>query len=406
MSRVLQVLAERYRASRAGRTGSGARDLVLPLPKLLREAGCPHGPEKEEAILELRRMAARDFLQLKSHSRDASLLLEVRLPLARAEEFVAAIGQEAPGARRAAFADALRLHAAANLPDRFRTPWRAFCERAAEAVCQGDAVRGLDPDEPANGLELLDLAAKLLAWEGESYLRFASAMLCGDSKRLGHLQARLEPLLCAATGGTIRSLADLGITESGGGCWIHGPATLRTRRGSLDLRAAELPVHLSKSDLLLGALESRAARWLLVENETMLLELAKLDSGALLLSSGFRGGAANSAVIRLVRSAPPETGLWHFGDSDPKGFDILRDLRQRSGRTIRSLHMRYRPADSAPPLSAEDRRVIDRLLDADAITAAEKADLARMLEANSRGRFEQESLGAPAPLWPFYPLDR
>jgi len=403
MTNVLQALADRYRASRAGRTGSGARDLVLPLPKLLREARCLHGPEKEEAILELRRMADLGMLQLKSHPRDGSLLLEVRLPLARAEEFIGAIGQEPPGARRAAFAEALRLRAIVPVPDRFRTAWRTFCERAADSVTRGEAVRGLDPDDPARSLELLDLAGKLLAWEGESYQRFASAILCGDSKRLGTLQPRLELLLDAASEGAIRSLADLGISESGGGCWVHGPAILRTRRGSLDLRAAELPVHLSKSDLLHGTLETRAERWLLVENETMLLELAKLDSRVLLLSSGFRGGAANAAVIHLIRSAPSEAGIWHFGDSDPKGFDILRDLRQRTGRAIRSLHMRYRPADSAAPLSTEDRRTIARLLDSDAITPPEKSELARMLEANRRGRFEQESLGPPRARWPFFP---
>ncbi|MFN7139458.1 MAG: hypothetical protein ACK4UN_08975, partial [Limisphaerales bacterium] len=31
--------------------------------------------------------------------------------------------------------------------------------------------------------------------------------------------------------------------------------------------------------------------------------------------------------------------FWHFGDSDDAGFDILRVLRQKSGRDFKPLHM-------------------------------------------------------------------
>jgi hypothetical protein len=54
--------------------------------------------------------------------------------------------------------------------------------------------------------------------------------------------------------------------------------------------------------------------------------------------------------------------FWHFGDSDGPGFDILRVLRQKSGRSFGALHMQQ-----------------------------------------GRIPFEQESLGRPARKdWPFY----
>ena len=134
----------------------------------------------------------------------------------------------------------------------------------------------------------------------------------------------------------------------------------------------------------------------------MLLELAKLHSGVMLFSSGFRGGVANSTVVSLLRSAPASTELWHFGDADPKGFDILRDLRERSGKNIRSLHMSYRPSSDSPALSVEDHKIIHRLLGSDFMTAAEKSALRTMFEAEKKGNFEQESLGRPNPSWPFY----
>jgi hypothetical protein len=40
-----------------------------------------------------------------------------------------------------------------------------------------------------------------------------------------------------------------------------------------------------------------------------------------------KGGYANSATVEFLRNLPENIELWHFGDSDPKGFDILRDLR-------------------------------------------------------------------------------
>ena len=95
--------------------------------------------------------------------------------------------------------------------------------------------------------------------------------------------------------------------------------------------------------------------------------------------------------------------LWHFGDSDPKGFDILRDLRERSGRKIRSLHMQFRPCGGIrSPLDAEDRRTINRLLASEFIIAGEKTQLDKMKDAGHKGDFEQESLGRPAFEWPFY----
>ena len=72
--------------------------------------------------------------------------------------------------------------------------------------------------------KLLTLLPQLLAWEGESLVRFTSCVLCGDSKTLESLAAmdrdgefrdklrgKLGRLLEEITSGQIRSLDDLGI---------------------------------------------------------------------------------------------------------------------------------------------------------------------------------------------------
>jgi hypothetical protein len=90
---------------------------------------------------------------------------------------------------------------------------------------------------------------------------------------------------------------------------------------------------------------------------------------------------------------------------DPEGYDILRDLRERTGRTVRPLHMAYRPELESPLLTSDERRKVERLLNAPAMNA-ERSDLEAMLAAGRIGRFEQESLGVPLPGWSFYSIEQ
>ena len=71
-----------------------------------------------------------------------------------------------------------------------------------------------------------------------------------------------------------------------------------------------------------------------------------------------------SGTVELLKKLPSQLEFWHFGDSDQAGFDILRVIREKTGREFRPLHMEI-----------------------------------------GRIPFEQESLGRP-PLrfWPFYPV--
>jgi hypothetical protein len=101
-----------------------------------------------------------------------------------------------------------------------------------------------------------------------------------------------------------------------------------------------------------------ARRCLTVENEATFHELAKLESGELLIQTSYPG----SGTLKLLRRLPDGMEFWHFGDSDEAGFDILRVLRKKSGRDFQPLHMQR---DRVP--------------------------------------FEQESLGRPnQKQWPFY----
>jgi hypothetical protein len=260
-----------------------------------------------------------------------------------------------------------------------------------------------DRSKPDQTERMIKALPGILAWEGESLLRFASALLFKDSKFLEGVRLRVQGALARITAGSATTLADFGIIENERGFLLHGPVRLVFESGVLQIGLLENPARIGATDIRRAKLESSAIQCLTVENAGMLHELAKLGSGTLLASSGSEGGFANSAVITFLRSLPLSLPLWHFGDSDPKGFDILRDLRERSGREIRSLHMRFRPSGGpSSPLDAEDHRTINRLLTAEFLTAEEKAEVEKIRDADSKGDFEQESLGRPAKTWPFY----
>ena len=159
------------------------------------------------------------------------------------------------------------------------------------------------------------------------------------------------------------------------------------------------PVRLSDTDINHAArIETTAIRCLTVENETSFHELAKLESGELLICTSYPG----SATVAFLQKLPNTLEFWHFGDSDPEGFDILRDLRERSGRPFRALHMDWRSCAAAEPLKPTERRLIRTLLRS-ASMQAERQSLSQMLDAGTKGKFEQESLGRPQRRnWPFY----
>jgi hypothetical protein len=138
-----------------------------------------------------------------------------------------------------------------------------------------------------------------------------------------------------------------------------------------------------------------------VENETTMQELAKQRSGTLLIHTSY----PSDAVLALMALLPRDIEYRHFGDTDPAGFDILRDLRARTGRNIRPLHMQIRPSPDGPSLSSDERRMLSRLLE-DPLLTDVRPQLETLKSSGSKGMFEQESLGLPARDWPFYPEER
>lgn len=399
---VLRHIVQRYRTSHAGKRSTATRDLIFIFHKLLEEADCRGGTARYEAVQELELLAQRGILILKRDRLDSSSILEVRLPVGLAPALFDYLGESAPHAERESLSITFRNAAEWLVGDAYQSNWKSFCLQTAEAAQVGNSIKPFDRTKPDQVAIILQALPKILTWEGDSLLRFASSVIYGNSKTLESYRSQIEVCLNRITDGKRATLSDFGIIENERSFLIHGPLSLLFGGEKLNLGILEQLSRIGSNDIRRAQIETQASRCLTVENNAMLAELAKLKSGMLLASSGSEGGYANSAVVEFLKKLPLDMELWHFGDSDPKGFDILRDLRERTRREIQSLHMRFYPIANAAPLSQGDHSTISRLLSSEYLTDAEKLEIRKIGTSGTKGAFEQEHLGRPGDLWPFY----
>lgn len=386
---VLKAFAARYRESQAGRTGISASDFTLDYHKLLKAADATSAEARLLAEEHLRRAAGQSqgHLVLETHPRDEKLILLVRLKRDGGEDWLfKLLGEASPAQERMALALLLESFCGSSLPD----PWLMNLSRQSLV---GGSIEPFKRDDLEGNRELLTVLSRVLDWKGESLLRFASCVICRDSKRLEKLQSRLEAALRQING---KTLEDLGLLEKPRQVLLHGPLRL----DGLDLASLRGAVTISETDIHQAqSVACSATRILTIENETTFLELVKLNRGdTLLIQTSYPNRAFPSLLARLSFDVP----CFHFGDTDPAGFDILRNLREKTGRPLQPLHMRFRPRDDAPALTVEETKLLTRLLADPSMTDCHTA-LHAMREAGNKGDFEQESLGRPnLEQWPFY----
>jgi hypothetical protein len=370
---ILEALADEYERRHAGRTGRGTRDVQIEFKALTKKAACEEGDRLELAEKQLRALDGQ-IVQLEyRHPRDKSQIFKVRLPPEKEEAFFAYLGRSSPHQGRDRLAG-LFLAAAddANIPEKWRGPWHKFCQTYAKSAAEAAPMQPFSRSDFPTNAELLALLPKLLAWQSESLIRLVSCRLCGSSKRLESLAAlesegefagkhrgRIGQILEMITDGQIRTLDDLGILANPRSTLIHGPLSVKLNETTLELGRLQGSFRIALVDIKRAdEISTTAQRCLTVENEASFHELAKLQSGELLVHTSYPG----SATVTFLKKLRGAAEFWHFGDSDAAGFEILRVLREKTGRDFQPLQMK-----------------------------------------EGRMPFEQEALGIPQPPWPFYP---
>ncbi|MCE9611079.1 MAG: hypothetical protein K8R23_12865 [Chthoniobacter sp.] len=407
-SPIFAALARIYEGSQAGKTGAGMNDVqptfAAVCAELEKATGRVLEGEAYELAMEELDTADGKVLCLEwENKRARTTLLKLRLSPAKEREFYDWIGRESPTARRENWTQLFREAAAWEVPVRWRAEWAQFCARRADNARCWRAMEPFGMAQLARGRRMLEFIARLLAWEGRRLVRYASYELTADSKRLEKWQGSLEQLLAEATCGAVRDFESHGLLPMPRVATLHGP--LRVWSGvNLALDAGQLsdPATLSAADVTRAShIETSAPRCLILENKAPFLEIAKLRSGVLLVWSSFPN-AASVALLRRLHTAHPALEFFHHGDTDPAGYDILRDLRHQTSIPIHSHHMRHADDVASVPLAAGEQMRLAALLEDPRMTT-EHADIGAMLKSGRKGDFEQERHREP-PLaeWPFF----
>jgi hypothetical protein len=400
-SRVLLEFAKRFERSTGGRHGRGRVDFQPDFEDVLRTAGCVEGEARDLAERELRAAADANIVQLEyDRERARTTILKIRLAPAKEQALFAYLGRQSPSDCRERWVMLFREAANWAVPSQYSDSWRHFCTRRGDAACQWRNMKPFKREDLEDGRELLSLLSRLLAWEGRHLVRWASSVLCNDSKVLERRQNTLERLLSEATERAISGYTDLGILAVPPDVTFHGPVRLRIGDNWRDFRGLHGPTTLSGADTeRITGLECDASRCLTIENATPFRSLAGLASGELLIHTSYPNAATLTFLTRLAEHGS-NIEFWHFGDTDPSGFHILRDLRSRSGLQFRALQMQFRPLPGASLVSRREREL---LLDLLPKMPTERPALEAILISGCKGDFEQEHLGPP-PLdrWPFY----
>lgn len=385
MRDTLQAFALIYAGSAAAKHG-GARDYQIGYEKFLRIAGLADGDERECAERDLR--AAEHLsggcLTIERHRRTHEPQL-IRLSMEGGEAWLfEQIGNPAPSASRQELAAFLASARDASVASPWQERWHAWFDDLAQRAVSGESIQPFKRDDEPGNSALLTALKGVLDWQGEALIRYASASICGDSKSLQALEPRLRPALEAITGHA--SLEAFGIHRKPRSVHCHGPLVLALPAASHDFSTLPGPYSLTETNLHAAtAIRTNAPLCLTVENEDVFHALAMQNPGVLLVQTSYAG----SAALHLLKQLPDHLPCYHFGDSDPAGSDILRDLRDRTGRTIAPLPVRYATRAIENPLTEQDRRMLKRLLER-CDCEEQQQTLAAMLASGSKGAFEQE----------------
>jgi hypothetical protein len=365
---------------------------------LLDAAGLKTAEERQAAVREAEKIPQLKLHRLKGRPH---IVLKIEVPLESEAWLHARFGsQTGAEAQQAALAVVEQFSAKAHplLPD----AWNALSSRLKAEFAIPRTVepfRWMDANRVDELLRLL-FALTSREWPEATLIRDASTQIGQHSKYLEEQQSFIERAL-ELLFGRETPLEALGIQTSNSVLLYCGPLMLQfaDHTKPLDLRFEST---LSVAELERAThITTTADRLLTVENrKTTFLQLARADAQrtTLIVATSFPTQAVRLMLQKLPQGFPHH----HFGDTDPSGWDILRKLREVSGRTVPPFHMHWRPQANASHLTQRDQQILSRLL-ADTRMADCRDELKAMLEAGTKGDFEQESLGRPVlDGWPFY----
>lgn len=395
-SRLLQEIGRRLEEARLRNPDRPGRKLLVHWPDLLEVVTIHDAEEFGDELDALREAEKNNLVSIEWNRRNRDEPAKIRIPFDAEEDLFDLLDTREPKELLLQTRGCLERAAQWN-----GERWKRWCNARIALLDEGKPVYPLRWRRPESILPLLEGLYSLdqRKWEDNTYIRAASVAIGFDSKRLSAIQTTMETLLSDLRGQPT-NLADLGIVETPRTILMAGPIQLHfEHRVIVPGHTAGAYGLISEQVHLARTITTSAKRIITVENHTTFHQIAGRDERreTLILQSSY----PTRGIVALFKKLPLDIPCYHFGDTDPAGYEILHQLRIETKRQILPFLMSYLAGDK--PLSETDRQILERLLK----EAEEdiRPALQSMAASGTKGHHEQERYEKPnLPEWPFYAL--
>lgn len=188
--------------------------------------------------------------------------------------------------------------------------------------------------------QILKVLAEVENVEEEVFIRNFSIRVLGDSKAFEKIKTSVVSILCkyGEYADKDHLLENLNIVNNPGYVYAKGNGRITVSGQVIDF--GSLDGDLGLSSALLDNIESvqvYASKVITIENLTTFNSYADKDAFAIYL-----GGYHNSIrrkLIRKIHEQNPDLAYFHYGDIDAGGFNILLDLRAKTGISFAPYNM-------------------------------------------------------------------
>ena len=398
----LVELHRQWFAARGNQLAVKSRPFSRAWDQLLDDTGITSAEDIATAEREAAKLHDQNKITLKRHKYRRYRIEGISLPLSSEPWLRSLFGSPIPEDLRQRSLEHVGKFAKKEHP-LFRDLWATWLESIQAAFEAGRRMRPLAWQHPDLVHQLLDLAFGITSrkWPDDTLIREANAALGLDPKQLERSRRIVESCLASMFGRPM-SLDMLGIIGSQPRIEIAGELTLHFPDGRIQ-PIAELRGSYHLTFDLLNALQATtpAKRILTIENtKTTLKRIASLNAGkeTLVLACAY----PTEGLRRILALLPDDLPIYHFGDTDPAGYQILSKLRSAVTRPVTPFLMHRREAAKPVPLTDYDRGILPSLL-ADPKLEDVRPHLEVISSSGDKGNFEQETHGRPdLEGWPFY----
>lgn len=384
---MVRALFDAYRGSKHCRTANTKGEFHIRYDKLVHELARVTVAEEKRGRVILERLRTAGLIRWDHTPLQRDKIKTIFIAPSSEKDLFIAVGETPPSDQRANAVKRLANHLDALQGHPHEHDWKSVLQQAIAEISSGRSADGL-PNDAGLHDEILRATAAVLNNRQPILIRRLSAEKLGNSKLLQRRRETVERFMAEFLPPDRATIESWKVADAPPTVLLRGRLGIELDDGKLVEELSSDSPYTIKDELLARAQRvfTSSKRCLSIENHTTFRETIAINAEDLIVHTSY----PSSSVLKLLQLLPPTMLLQHWGDTDPWGYDILRVLREKTGRAIQAWRMGYRSRPGIP-LSRRESAILCRLIE-DPLVADIRSELTTMRTAGSKGDFEQESL--------------